>query len=410
MMMRQRLIQRSLNFVIRLSLFMLLLALGVTIALLMGETSGHAFTDLSNAPVRTMATSASNEIMYAALNNGPQPAGFYRSDDQGRTWQLAGPGPDTEINVLAVHPMNKAVLFAGSAGGPVTQTNNLWRSNDGGQTWRKFFLSLPAHPDGLIPDVTALAVDPYQPEVLYVGTAGQGVYRFDVGPDGYGYSLVGGVSFHQMNIKSLGVGPDSWVYALTDHDLFGSQDGQNWQKLALPPELPLKLAVAGTNPQALYVITPAAKVYRSLNQGQSWEYIGGDWWTVPEATVTGTALAVDPQNSDHVVIATAYGLEAGLVGGGIYETYEAGRNWAKVADAHDVITDLIIDEETIYAAARSGLVKYGQAEAAESSNLLASLRAITNLSMVQLLILTLTIGLAGLILLGRIEWIQRLQL
>lgn len=407
--MRQRLIQRGLNFVIRVSLFILMLTLGTTIALLMGETSGHAFTDLSNAPIRTMATSATTEIMYAALNNGAQPAGFYRSDDQGHTWQLAGPGPDTKINVLAVHPANKTVLFAGSVGGPVTQTNNLWRSNDGGQSWRKFFLSLPAHPDGLIPDVTALAVDPYQPEILYVGTAGQGVYRFNVGADGYGYSLVGGVSFHQMNVKSLVVGLDHWVYALTDHDLFGSQDGHNWQKLTLPPEMPLDLVAARIESPALYVITPAAKVYRSLNQGQSWDYIGGDWWTIPEAAVRGTALAVDQQNADHIIIATAYELEGDLVAGAIYETHEAGRDWAKVADAHDVITELIIDEGTIYAAASKGLVKYGQIEQAESSDLLASLQTITSLSMTQLLILTVTIGLAGLILLGRVEWLYRLQ-
>jgi photosystem II stability/assembly factor-like uncharacterized protein len=393
-----------------MSLFIFMLALGTTIALLMGETSGHAFTDLSNAPVRTMATAASSEIMYAALNDGSQPAGFYRSDDQGHTWQLTGPGPDTEIKVLAVHPTNKAVLFAGSVGGPVTETNNLWRSDDGGQSWRKFFLSLPAHPDGLIPDVTALAVDPHQPEVLYVGTAGQGVYRFNVGADGYGYSLVGGVAFHQINIKSLVVGSDHWVYALTEHELFGSQDGQNWQQLTLPPETPLDLVAAGTEQPALYVITPAAKVYRSLNQGQSWDYIGGDWWTVPEAAVRGTALAVDQHNADHLVIATAYELEGDLVAGEIYETHDAGRNWAKVADAHDVVTDLIIDQATIYAAASKGLVKYGQSEQTEPSSLLASLQTITSLSITQLLVLTVTIGLAGLILLGRVEWLHGLQI
>jgi photosystem II stability/assembly factor-like uncharacterized protein len=129
-----------------------------------------------------MTVTMDHEILYATLADDSQ-AGIYRSNDNGRTWQLVSSGPGVTLNALTVHPANQKVLYAGAAGGPV----DLWRSDDGGQTWRKFFLSLPGNVDGLIPAVTALAVDPYQPEALFIGTDGQGVYRFDVGSDGFGY-------------------------------------------------------------------------------------------------------------------------------------------------------------------------------------------------------------------------------
>jgi photosystem II stability/assembly factor-like uncharacterized protein len=383
-----------------------MLSLGTTIALLVGETSGLALTDLSNAPVRTTASGANGEIMYAALD---QPAGIYRSDNHGRTWQLAGPGPETTITVLAVHPLNRAVLFAGSTGGPVATTNNLWRSEDGGQSWRKFFLSLPAHPDGLLPAVTALVVDPNQPEVLYVATEQQGIYRFDVGADGHGYSLMGGVSFHNIHLKSLEVGADSQVYALTEDGLFVSNEGDTWQKLSLPPDAPLDLAVAVTGPQALYVITLSGKVYRSLDMGQSWEQTSGGGWIMPDATLLDTALTVDQQDARHVAISTVYEVNGDWVRGSVYETQDAGQNWAKLADATDVITDLRIDNGVIYAATSKGLVKYGWGEKTETANFFSSIESLTHLTLTQILILGVTVGLAGLILLGRVEWIRSLK-
>jgi photosystem II stability/assembly factor-like uncharacterized protein len=385
-----------------------MLGLGTAMTLWLAETPSLALADLSDAPVRVVTTNAAGEVLYAVLNGQPQLDGLYRSHDAGQSWQFIGPGPAADINALITHPTNESVLFAGSPGGPVTTTNNLWRSDDAGQSWYRFFLSLPAHPDGLIPAVTTLAIDPDQPHVLYVGTDGQGVYRFDVGPNGHGYSLVGGVLFHNMRIKRLVVGADSQIYALTDKALFVTNNGDTWHELALPPELPYDLVIAAGNPYPLYSIASSGAVYRSIDKGQSWLQVGGDWWTIPDATLQGTALTINKQDANHVAISTAYQVNDRLVGGSIYETRDAGQNWIKVADANGVVTQLAIDNNVIYAAAPEGLVRYREPAQSNVWQPLTDLVALLHLNGAQILVLLLTMGLAGLILWGRTEWLLKL--
>jgi len=388
-----------LNQVVRVGLFILTLGLGTMTALVVGEMQSLARADLSNAPVRTIATTVDGRALYATLNDDAQ-GGIYRSDDNGYTWQFASFGPGVALNTLAVHPANKSVLYAGASGGPVAKTRNLWRSDDGGQTWRPFFLSLPSRPDGLIPAVTALAADPNQPQALYVGTDGQGVYRFNVGYDGHGYELVGGVSLVDAHVTDMVVGPDSRIYALTGNGLFVSEDDDNWQKLDTLPEYAVSLAVAPTDPQTLYAGAASSGAYRSTDGGETWQQISDGLGLVPGAALRVTALAVDEADSWHVAAATAYGIGKHLTGGGIYESENGGRSWTQLAEIEDLVTELNFNGGVIHAVTPNGLARYG--EPAESSPSISSgLQALTDLTGVQILILTLTTGLAGLALIGQ---------
>lgn len=395
---------RLLYWIVRIGLFSLILTLGTMTALVAGETEGLALADLSDAPVRAMTTTTDGNMLYADVAGGEQPTGIYRSPDSGYTWQYVSSGPGPAVNTLVVHPENKMVLFAGTDGGSVVSTNNLWRSDDGGKTWRKFFLSLPASPDGVIPAVTALATDPNQPGALYVGTEGQGVYRFDVGSDGQGYSMVGDVSLYNAHVKSLVVGPDSRVYALTNDGLFAT-DEENWQKLEALPEKPISLVVAPDNAQLLYAGTPSSGAYRSTDGGQTWESISAGLGMTPGAALRVTNLVVDEQNPKHVAVATAYGLGSKLAGGGIYESNDAGSTWTKLGDTAGVVRQLTFNQGAIYAATAEGLTQYGQpAEPAPVASFPA-LRPLLTPNGVQILILMLTIVLAGLALIGPAEWV-----
>jgi photosystem II stability/assembly factor-like uncharacterized protein len=395
---------RILNLVVRIGLFALVLSLGMTAALMMGETEGLALANLSSASVRVVATSAHGEVSYAALIGGPQPAGIYRSDDNGRTWQLVSSGP-VAIKALAVHPANDAVLYAGTAGGPAATTDSLWRSDDGGQTWHKFLLSLPANPDGVFPPVNALATDPNQPGVLYVGTGGHGVYRIEDDEGRNSYKLVGGLSLYDAHVSSVVVGPDSRVYALTGHGLFVTE-GSAWQKLSLP-ELAASLAVAPADRETLYAGCVSTGAYRTTDGGQTWEPINNGLEMVPGAALRVTALAVDEQDSNHVVAATAYGVGRQLVPWGIYESRDAGRSWARLAEADAVVTQLTINQGVISAVKANGLARYREPIRPGPAIPFPNLRSLANPSGIQVLVLTLTVGAAGLALVGRTEWVLR---
>jgi photosystem II stability/assembly factor-like uncharacterized protein len=394
-----------LSWAIRIGLFILTLGIGTVATLLVGEMEGLARADLSHAPVRTMTAATDGQALYATVSNDSQD-GIYRSDDNGRTWQFANFGPGVALNALAVHPTNKSVLYAGAPGGQVAKTNNLWRSDDGGQTWRPFFLSLPSQVDGLIPAVTSLVVDPNQPQALYVGTDGQGVYRFDVGSDGQGYELVGGVSLYDAHVTKLVVGPDSRVYALTANGLFSSIDDDDWQKLESFPEYPVSLAVAPTDPETLYAGSSSSGAWRSTDGGETWEQISDGLGLVPGASLRVTALAVDEADSWHVAAATAYGIGKQLAGGGIYESEDGGRSWTQLAEIEDLVTDLTFNDGVIHAVTPKGLARYG--EPIKSSPAASSgLQALADLSGAQILILALTTGLAGLVLVAQKDWFKQ---
>jgi photosystem II stability/assembly factor-like uncharacterized protein len=394
--------RRILGLAIRIALFSVIVSLGTMTALVAGETEGLALADLSGASVRTVTKSNQGEVLYAGLVGGPQPTGIYRSDDNGRTWQVVSSGPGVAINALAVHAANDEILYAGTAGGPAATTDSLWRSNNGGQTWHKFTLGLPSDSYGRVPSVTALTVDPNQPGLLYVGTDGQGVYRFNEARNSY--DLIGGVALYNAHVKGLVVGPDSNVYALTNDGLFVT-NGYAWQQLESLPELAVSLAVAPNDPDTLFAGGSSMGAYRATDGGKTWQNISNGLETIPGVALRITALAVDDQNPNHVVAATAYGVGSQLARGGIYESSNAGLNWTKIAEADGVVLNLTVNQGAVYAATANGLVRYAEPTEVRPAIALPDLSPLANPTGVQMLILVLTVALAGLALVGRVEWL-----
>lgn len=396
--------RRILIWLIRFGFFALVLAAGTMAAIMLDERPGLALADLPKLPVQSIADTAQGEVTYLTLNDGLQQSHLYRSDDQGQTWQRVGRELDVTVQTLVAHTVNQSVLYAGTAGGPIETTHSMWRSEDGGQTWEPFYLDLPASPEGAIPTVTAIAMDPNRPELVYVGTDGQGVYRFEEGQ--VGYELVGSSHLITRDIKNLVMGSDSRLYALTNEGLFVKVDDA-WEKLVSLPEVPVSLAIAPTDPQILYAGGTSSGIYRSGDGGQSWQPISEGLGLVPGVALRVTALVVDKQDPLQVMAATAYGLGSHLAPGGIYESKNAGRSWTKLTDLEDIITGLSFPDGAIYAATAHGLEYYEkpiEAPAAPAYSV-AELRLLPRLMGTQLLILALTVAIAGLILVGRTEWL-----
>ena len=402
----QKIIRKILTLIIRIGLFLIILFIGTMTALTMEETPGLALADLSDAPVQAMAVSGRNEVLYAALNGELEPAGIYRSDDNGQTWQAVGSLPSAVVNTLTTDPGNQAILYAGGGRGELG-ANNFWRSLDGGQTWQNFNLPLPASPARVVPAVTATAIDPERPELLYVGTDGQGVYRFEVGQ--VGYELIGGLALVDSHVKDLVTTRNGQLYALTNSGLFVTA-GDTWQKLERVPELPVSLAVAASDSQLLYTGGSSGGAYRSFDGGQSWESISAGPGLAPGVSLRVTAIAVDENEAGHLAVATAYGLGSQLAPGSVYESYDAGSSWTKIRDLDSLVSRLTLNEQTVHAATPTGLERYGapaQPTLSAQPKSLPPVQSLAKPSGTQLLVLALTVGLAGLMLVGRLEWLLK---
>jgi carbohydrate-binding DOMON domain-containing protein len=118
-----------------------------------------------------------------------------------------------------------------------------------------------------------------------------------------------------------------------------------------------------------------------------------------------SALTIDEANPQHLALATAYGVGSEVAGGSVYESTDAGQSWTKLADTPTVVNTLNISGGGVYAATEQGLVQYREPTIGTASSPLNRLRSLADPSGIQVLILALTIILAGLILIGRIEWV-----
>lgn len=398
-----------LKLIIKLGLFALTLALGTMLALNAGETEGLARVDLSDVPVDKIITVVDDDVLYAKVVSAAQAGGFYRSLDNGRTWENLSKGPETTVNTLTIDSDDETIIYAGGAGGPLATTKSLWRSEDGGYTWQKFNLNLPASPDHILPDITALGVDPKQPDLLYVGTDGQGVYRLS---EAYlGYDLVGGASMYNAHVKNLAIGADSQLFALMTEGLFMAEN-DSWRKLETPEAI-VSIAVAPDEPNMLYVGGASMGVYRSTDNGQTWEQINHGLDLIPGAALRVTALTVDKAKPNAVALATAYGLGSQLAPGSIYESDHSGEGWTKVADLDSLVTHLSLNKGVIHATTVNSLKRFDQVGETplEAASITSTTEAgsLTNPSTIQTVILLLTIVAAVLILINPMHWLEGWQ-
>src|SRR5215472_4244388 len=88
----------------------------------------------------------------------------------GRVWTPIGPSPIIEgtqrdnglVSAIAINPHNSNVIYIGTAAGGV------WRSGDGGVTWTPLFDQQPSLGVG---EPGAIAIDPNNTDTIYVGTS-----------------------------------------------------------------------------------------------------------------------------------------------------------------------------------------------------------------------------------------------
>ena len=384
---------KTMNMRLRIALFFIILILGTTVALMTAETTGLALADLSNVSVDTLIHDADNSALFAMMDG----AGIYRSSDAGYSWQRISSGPSEEdVQALTVHPDNAMSLYA------VTVNDqgqaSLWHSEDGGQHWSSVPFELSADKADAQPLINVLALDADTADIIYAGTEGHGIYRIDLQTGQT--ELLGDKSTADLYVRDLDVGATGRIYAVTTEGLV-IVEGTTVQVLENLPDTPVSLAVDPTNPMRLYAGTVAYGAFVSNDGGRTWQDLNTGFGWQPGLILRVPAIAVDKDKPQHLAVATAYGVGSQLVGDGIYESFNGGQHWVKIAENQDVVDQLVIQGGGVYAATTQGLVRYGNPLPVASITSSLHLQSLTNPTGIQLLILTLTAGLAAWVLLGQ---------
>ena len=307
--------------------------------------------------------------------------GVYRSDDGGKTWKNVGLKASEHIGRIAIDPKDSNIVYVAAQGplwGPGGD-RGLYKTTDGGKTWKQI-LKISENTG-----VTDVVIDPQNPETLYAAAYQRRRHM---------WTLIDG-------------GPESALYKSTDA-------GATWNKLrAGLPTIELGrigLAISPVDPNVLYATIEAADrkggVFRSNDRGGSWERrnefdsgamyysrIVADPKDVDRVYVMNVFLMVsddggrtlrrlgekskhvdnheiwiDPNNTDHYLVGCD---------GGVYESYDRGANWdfkrnLPVTQFYDVTSDNAKPFYNVYGGAQDNFSFGGPSRTRNASGIVNS--------------------------------------
>ena len=260
-------------------------------------------------------------------------------------FRMIGPATTSgRIVDIAVNPLNKSEYYIAAACGGV------WKTTNGGTTYQPIF-------DGYgTQSIGCLALDPKNPNILWVGTGennnqrsvgyGNGIYR----------SLDGGKTFENMGLKlsehigMIKIDPSNsnriWVAVYGpvwkeggERGLYLTEDGgKTWERnfhvsdntgcneVYLDPNMPGTM-YAAFHQRRRHEWTylgggPESAFYKSSDNGKSWKKIVGGF---PAGELGRITIAVSPLKAGLVYSM----VEAEEAKGGIFVSYDYGESWSK---------------------------------------------------------------------------------
>ncbi len=247
------------------------------------------------------------------------------------SWTSLGPGNiGGRIRAIAVVPGQPNTLFAGSIGG------GIWKTTDGGAAWN------PMTSFGATISVSSIAINPLDPAIMYVGT-GEGFYNGDaIRGAGVYKTTNGGSSWFQLSnasptsssdwlyVNRLAMHPTNptIVYAATNGGLYRTVDsGTTWAKLTSTRVLDVKIDT--TNPLRIVAGRSDGCIERSVDGGVSFTTVLIPATTLPPVGAGWGRVEVAWARSSgglYAVVSTS-GSAAVTQDGRVYYSANGGATW-----------------------------------------------------------------------------------
>ena len=292
----------------------------------------------------SLNTFAQNKNNTSSSQSTPLDPSFY----EGLEWRNIGPNRGGRSLGSAGSPGRPNEYYFGATGG------GLWKTTDGGNEWK-------AVTDGQVTSssVGAVAIAETNPDVVYIGmgevqlrgsiTQGDGVYK----------TVDGGKTWRHMGLKETQAvaririhptNPDIVYVAALGHPygdneergVFRSTNGGNsWEKVlyAGPKAGAVDLIIDRNNPKVLYASTwqvyrKAWKMWGGGGESKLWKSVdSGDTWTelssnpgMPAGPIGKIGVTVSPVDSNRVWAI----VEANE--GGVFRSEDAGLTWERTND------------------------------------------------------------------------------
>ena len=212
-------------------------------------------------------------------------------------WEMAGPSNvGGRVTALAVHPDFPEIIYAGAALGGVL------KSTDGGDTWTPISDAVPSL------SVGDLAIDPNNPNTIFLGT---------------GEANSSGDSYAGTGIYRSTDGGASWEHV-------GLPNSHHIGKIAIDPTNSNRIFAAATG--KLFATNPERGIYRSTDGGDLWDQV----LFVTDSTAA-IDVAINPSNPNIVFAAMWERIrrpqfrKVGGMTSGIWRSTDGGDNWTRLS-------------------------------------------------------------------------------
>lgn len=253
--------------------------------------------------------------------------GVYKSTDGGRSFRHMGLTDTQHISRIRIDPKNPDVVYVASAGHEYTFSpdRGVYKTTDGGKTWRRVFYRNERT------GVIDLAMDPQDPQILYAATAQRlrmrwndpvagpesGLYKSTDGGETWKPLTQGLPDFAKGDCERIGLdvcaSQPNVVVAVIFRDgaeVFRSEDrGETWKAIeggaAVKGVFPQygwvfgQIRVDPNDPLTMDVL--GLQHMRSTDGGKTWRTIRGHH-------VDFHGLWIDPKDSQHVMVVNDGGL------------------------------------------------------------------------------------------------------
>lgn len=282
------------------------------------------------------------------------------STERNTAWSPLGPIGDAgtndsnrnvgfgRINCVAFDPFDENTLWVGTSNG------GIWQSTDNGQSWNPRSEGLP------ILRISNIAIDPWNPDVMYAATGDFDYLGSDPRASGgsslYGVGLYkstnGGQSWHATG---LNFGNDSYLASLirktiiypwdTDIILVAGAFGiaRSWDAgesfELLINNIITDIEIDPFDPDVIYAVSGyraasqegTAGIIKSVDFGDNWSWLDSG---IPETgVVSRTELTVSAYDSD-ILYAVIAGLDEGFLA--MIRSTDGGDSWVVTADSSEV--------------------------------------------------------------------------